>query len=71
VRIKLFSVTDNLKKTDLICIIGAKEGIEFVEKYFPENTNLWIADIDENLNDQGYIVPGLGDVGDLAYGPKI
>ncbi len=55
----------------MICIIGAKEGIEFVEKYFPENTNLWIADIDENLNDQGYIVPGLGDVGDLAYGPKI
>ncbi len=61
----------NPKQIEIICVIGARKGIEFVEKNFPKNTNLWIADIDENLNDQGYIVPGLGDAGDLAFGPKL
>ena len=41
-----------------------------VKKHFPENTHLWIADIDLMLNDNGYIVPGLGDAGNLSYGIK-
>ena len=52
-------------------MIGAEEGIHFIEKYFPENTHLWIATIDSHLNEKGYIIPGLGDAGDLAYGKKL
>ena len=46
-------------------------GVAFVEKYFDKNTHLWIAAIDEKLNEKSYIVPGLGDAGDLAYGKKL
>lgn len=35
------------------------------------NTSLWIADIDNELNEKGYIIPGLGDAGDLAFGQKM
>ncbi|MCK5343384.1 MAG: uracil phosphoribosyltransferase, partial [Candidatus Heimdallarchaeota archaeon] len=38
---------------------------------FPENTHLWIAAIDDELTSKGYIVPGLGDAGDLSYGLKL
>lgn len=55
----------------IISIIGAKPGIEYIENIFPKNTHLWIATIDDTLNKEGYIVPGLGDAGDLAYGPKL
>lgn len=58
-------------KIHLVSVIGAREGIDYVTKNFPENATLWIATIDENLNDRGYIVPGLGDAGDLAFGPKL
>lgn len=58
------------KEIHVICVIGSTEGIEFIKKHFPENTHLWIAAIDDTLNDKGYIVPGLGDAGDLAYGAK-
>lgn len=59
------------KEIHIMSVIGATEGIEFIEKFFPENTNLWIADVDKELNSKGYIVPGLGDVGDLAFGAKL
>ena len=59
------------KKIHLVSVIGATEGIAFVQNHFPENTELWIADIDAVLNDKGYIVPGLGDAGDLSFGPKL
>ncbi len=59
------------EKIHLVSVIGAREGIEYVAQHFPENANLWIATIDEKLNDRGYIVPGLGDAGDLAFGPKL
>ena len=59
------------KEIHLAAVIGAQEGIDFVAKNFPENTHLWIATIDKKLNDKGYIVPGLGDAGDLAYGEKL
>ena len=59
------------KEIHLISVIGAREGINFIEKHFPENTHLWIATIDATLNEKGYIVPGLGDVGDLAFGTKL
>ena len=55
----------------LVSVIGAVEGIDYIENYFPKNTHLWIAAIDDKLNDKGYIVPGLGDAGDLAFGTKL
>lgn len=59
------------KEVHLACVIGAQEGVDFVEKHFDKNTHLWIAAIDEKLNDKGYIIPGLGDAGDLAFGEKL
>jgi len=55
----------------LVAVLGATEGIEYIKNHFPENTHLWIAAIDDNLNDNGYIIPGLGDAGDLAFGQKL
>lgn len=51
--------------------IAAPEGVEFLQKNLPDNFHLWIADVDSHLNEKKYIVPGLGDAGDLAYGVKI
>ena len=59
------------KELHIIVVIASKEGIEFIEKYFPENTHLWIAALDNTLNSKCYIVPGLGDAGDLAFGAKL
>ncbi|WP_276166066.1 uracil phosphoribosyltransferase [Zobellia alginiliquefaciens] len=55
----------------IVSVIGAQAGIEHVEKVFPENTHLWISAIDPELNARGYIMPGIGDAGDLAYGAKL
>ena len=59
------------KELHIIVVIGSKEGIDHIEENFPENTHLWIAAIDDELNSKGYIVPGLGDAGDLAFGEKL
>lgn len=59
------------KEIHLISVIGAQEGVNFVEKHFDKNTHLWIATIDEKLNEKGYIIPGLGDAGDLSFGQKL
>ncbi|GAA4891238.1 uracil phosphoribosyltransferase [Flaviramulus aquimarinus] len=59
------------KEIHLMSVIGAQEGIDFVENHFYGNVHLWIAAIDETLNEKGYIVPGLGDAGDLAFGQKL
>jgi len=61
----------NPKEVHLISIIGAQEGINFVNNLFDDATHLWIAAIDDKLNDKGYIIPGLGDAGDLAFGEKL
>jgi len=52
-------------------VIAAPEGIAFLQKHLPDNCHLWVATLDEKLNDKNYIVPGLGDAGDLAYGNKL
>jgi uracil phosphoribosyltransferase len=59
------------KEIHLACVIGSTEGIKFIENKLPENTHLWIATVDNTLNNKGYIVPGLGDAGDLAFGIKL
>lgn len=59
------------KDIHIAVVIAAPEGIAYLEKYLPENCHLWIAALDEKLNEHAYIVPGLGDAGDLAYGNKL
>jgi uracil phosphoribosyltransferase len=58
------------KKLHIAILIASKEGLGFVEKHLPENTTIWVGAIDNKLNAQSYIIPGLGDAGDLAYGTK-
>lgn len=59
------------KQIHIVAVIGSEEGIAHTKKVFPENTHLWIAAVDPSLNARGYIVPGLGDAGDLSYGEKL
>lgn len=59
------------KAIHLVSVIGAQQGVNYVAKHFTENTHLWIAAIDKTLNKKGYIIPGLGDAGDLAFGQKL
>jgi len=60
----------NPKHIHVLSVIASAEGVNFVKKHMPANTTIWIAAIDEELTAQAYIVPGLGDAGDLAYGIK-
>ena len=59
------------KKTHLCCTIGTKQAIAYLEANMPDDVTLWCGAIDEELNDKKYIVPGLGDAGDLCYGTKL
>jgi len=59
------------KQVHIAVVIAAPEGVAYLEEKLPDNYHLWIADIDSHLNEKQYIVPGLGDAGDLAYGPKL
>lgn len=51
-------------------IIASQPALDYLQKQMPDNITLWIAALDEGLNDHSYIVPGLGDAGDLAFGEK-
>lgn len=52
-------------------VIASRKAVEFVKSHFPaEKTTVWIGAIDPEINAHSYIVPGLGDAGDLAYGVK-
>jgi len=54
----------------IVAIIATMEGINYVKKNLPKNTTFWIGAIDDELTAQSYIVPGLGDAGDISYGKK-
>ena len=58
------------KHIHVVGVIASAEGIEYVRKNMPENTTIWIGAIDDEMTAQSYIVPGLGDAGDLAFGEK-
>jgi uracil phosphoribosyltransferase len=58
------------KKLHIAILIASRQGIEHIKRFLPENTTIWVGAIDEELTAQSYIVPGLGDAGDLAYGSK-
>ncbi len=57
-------------RTVIVAAIATVDAIEFVKRHLPENTEIWVGGIDKELTAQSYIVPGLGDAGDLAYGEK-
>lgn len=60
------------REVHLVSIIASQEAVNYLQKQLPEaNIHLWVAAIDPELNDMAYIVPGLGDAGDLAYGEKL
>jgi uracil phosphoribosyltransferase len=54
----------------VVTLLATEEGVAHVRKNMPENTTLWIGAIDDELTAQAYIVPGLGDAGDLSFGKK-
>ena len=57
-------------KTILACVIASQQAVDYVISHFPEDTILYCAAIDPVLNEHAYIVPGLGDAGDLCFGTK-
>lgn len=64
-------VEETPKEIHIAVVIAAPEGIAYLEENLPKNCHLWVAACDEKLNEKNYIVPGLGDAGDLAYGSKL
>lgn len=60
------------KKLHICSVIAAQEGIDHLKRVFPDDDiTLWVAAIDPKLNEDAYIVPGLGDAGDLSFGVKL
>jgi uracil phosphoribosyltransferase len=59
------------RHTHIVTLIASAEGLEYAKKNFPQNVTIWCGAVDEELTAKSYIVPGLGDAGDLAYGKKI
>ena len=59
------------KEIHIAVVIATPEGIAHLEEQLPDNCHLWIAALDDGLDAKNYIVPGLGDAGDLAYGIKL
>lgn len=61
----------NPAKIHVASVIASKAAIEYIKSTFPEEkTTVWVGAIDDEINSHSYIVPGLGDAGDLAYGTK-
>lgn len=60
---------DGAKKLKFLCIIAAPEGIKKIQEAHPD-VQIYCATLDSNLNENGYIVPGLGDAGDRIFGTK-
>ncbi len=58
--------------THIVSVLASNEGVEYVKKNMPDdNYTLWLGAVDDELTARAYIVPGLGDAGDLAFGSKI
>jgi len=64
-------IEETPKEIHIAVVIATPKGIQFLEENLPKNCHLWVAALDEKLNEKNYIIPGLGDAGDLAYGDKL
>lgn len=60
----------NPSKIHVVSVIASQEGVDFVKDNLPKNTKIWVGGIDPQMTKESYIVPGLGDAGDLAFGSK-
>lgn len=60
----------SIKELHIVCAIACTVGIEYIKREVPKAT-IWCGDIDDEITAKGYIVPGLGDAGDLAFGAKM
>jgi uracil phosphoribosyltransferase len=69
--IKAITKNQTPKEIHIVVAIASTKGIEAVEAALGKNIPIWCGDIDDTLNDHSYIIPGLGDAGDLAYGTKM
>lgn len=58
-------------KVHIVSVIAAPEGIQHIKEHITVDHKFWLCALDERLNHKQYIVPGLGDAGDLAYGAKL
>ena len=58
------------KHCHVVSLIASSEGLEFTMKNLPQTATIWVGAVDQEMTAQSYIVPGLGDAGDLAYGTK-
>ena len=69
---KAFVTKGTPGKLMIACVIASQQGVDHLQKLFPgDEVTLWCGAIDPVLNEHKYIVPGLGDAGDLAYGDKV
>lgn len=60
------------KHIHVACVIASQQAIDYVRNHFPQDrTTIWAAAVDPEINSHSYIIPGLGDAGDLAYGEKL
>lgn len=57
-------------KLHIASVIASRQAVDYINKVMPEDATLWVGVIDDEINSHSYIVPGLGDAGDLAYGIK-
>ena len=69
---RAFQTKGTPKRLMIACVIASSEGVAHLQQAFPDDdVRLWCAAIDPHLNERKYIVPGLGDAGDLAFGGKL
>lgn len=59
------------KSVHIASVIASKPALKYLEEHLPEEVSVWVAALDDTINSHSYIVPGLGDAGDLAYGHKL
>lgn len=58
------------KQIHILVVVAAPEGVQHLQDHLDDSIHLWVASMDAGLNEKSYIIPGLGDAGDLAYGTK-
>lgn len=69
---KAFCRLGTPRRLHVCCVIASEEGVRHLQEVFPgDDVTLWVAAVDPHLNEAAYIVPGLGDAGDLSFGEKV
>ncbi|MHC5201120.1 uracil phosphoribosyltransferase [Myroides sp. LJL119] len=69
--IEKLMINQTPKELHIAVVLAAPQGIKYLQDHLADNVHLWVATLDDTLDSNNYIVPGLGDAGDLAYGQKL